>query len=42
MIEPALAAPPARERLIALCDSYFSHLEREVFPGGCFFACGRR
>ena len=38
VIEPALAAPAGRERLIALCDHYFSHLEREVFPGGCFFA----
>ena len=36
--EPALGAPAGRERLIALCDGYFSHLEREVFPGGCFFA----
>ena len=38
VIEPALAAPAGRERLLALCDHYFSHLEREVFPGGCFFA----
>ncbi len=38
VIEPALVAPAGRDRLIALCDHYFSHLEREVFPGGCFFA----
>jgi AcrR family transcriptional regulator len=38
VVDPALAAPAGLERLIALCDSYFSHLEREVFPGGCFFA----
>lgn len=38
VVDPALAAPPGRERLVALCDSYFSHLQREVFPGGCFFA----
>jgi AcrR family transcriptional regulator len=38
VIEPALGAPAGRERLVALCDGYFSHLEREVFPGGCFFA----
>ena len=38
VIEPALRAPAGRDRLIALCDHYFSHLEREVFPGGCFFA----
>jgi AcrR family transcriptional regulator len=24
-------------RLEALCDSFLSHLERKVFPGGCFF-----
>ena len=26
------------ERLLALCDSFLDHLERRVFPGGCFFA----
>jgi AcrR family transcriptional regulator len=30
-----LEAPLAR--LEALCDGYLSHLERQVFPGGCFF-----
>jgi AcrR family transcriptional regulator len=25
-------------RLEALCESFLSHLERRVFPGGCFFA----
>ena len=25
-------------RLQALCDGFISHLERRVFPGGCFFA----
>jgi AcrR family transcriptional regulator len=24
-------------RLEALCDAFLSHLERRVFPGGCFF-----
>ena len=26
------------ERLQALCESFLDHLERRVFPGGCFFA----
>ncbi len=26
------------QRLQALCDAFLSHLERLVFPGGCFFA----
>jgi AcrR family transcriptional regulator len=26
------------ERLLALCDSFLDHLQRRVFPGGCFFA----
>jgi hypothetical protein len=38
VIEPALAAPPGRPQLIALCDSYLDHLGRRTFPGGCFFA----
>jgi AcrR family transcriptional regulator len=25
-------------RLEALCEAFLSHLERRVFPGGCFFA----
>ena len=35
---PAMSAPEGLRRLRALCEGYFSHLEREVFPGGCFFA----
>jgi AcrR family transcriptional regulator len=30
-----VAAPLAR--LEALCEAFLSHLERRVFPGGCFF-----
>jgi AcrR family transcriptional regulator len=26
------------EQLVALCDSFLDHLQRRVFPGGCFFA----
>jgi AcrR family transcriptional regulator len=32
------AAPPGRERIVALADAFLDHLSREVFPGGCFFA----
>lgn len=31
-------APEGLERLEQLCDRYLSHVERGVFPGGCFFA----
>jgi AcrR family transcriptional regulator len=34
---PAMSAPEGLRRLRALCEAYFSYLEREVFPGGCFF-----
>jgi AcrR family transcriptional regulator len=35
---PALAAPQGIRRLSAACDAFLSHIERRVFPGGCFFA----
>jgi AcrR family transcriptional regulator len=38
VIEPALQAPPGIARLHALCEAFLAHLERGVFPGGCFFA----
>jgi AcrR family transcriptional regulator len=38
VIRPALAAPRGARRLIALCDAFLSHVERRVFPGGCFFS----
>jgi AcrR family transcriptional regulator len=34
--EPSLSAAPGRARLEAICDSWISYLERDVFPGGCF------
>lgn len=37
IVEPALAAPPGRGRLLTLCDNFFDYLARGVFPGGCFF-----
>jgi len=38
VVEPALRAPTAVERLRALCEEFLRHLDRGVFPGGCFFA----
>lgn len=35
---PALDAPKGVARLRAACDAFLSHIERRVFPGGCFFA----
>jgi AcrR family transcriptional regulator len=35
---PALEAPQGIRRLHAACDAFLSHIERRVFPGGCFFA----
>ena len=38
VVDPGLAAPPGTARVLALCDAFLSHVERRVFPGGCFFA----
>jgi AcrR family transcriptional regulator len=38
VLRPAARAPGGTERLGALVDAFLSHLERRVFPGGCFFA----
>jgi len=38
VVEPALAAAPGLPQLLAICDSFFDHLQRRTFPGGCFFA----
>ena len=38
VIQPALAAHPGLAQLAAVCEVFFSYLERRVFPGGCFFA----
>ena len=35
---PALSAPQGIRRLFAACEAFLSHVERQVFPGGCFFA----
>jgi AcrR family transcriptional regulator len=38
VLKPAVRARTGTERLAALVDAFLSHLERRVFPGGCFFA----
>jgi AcrR family transcriptional regulator len=38
VLQPALRAPRGIERLLAACETYLSHVERRVFPGGCFFS----
>lgn len=38
VLQPAARAPGGTKRLRVAADSYLLHLERRVFPGGCFFA----
>lgn len=38
VVAPALAEPDGLARVEALAERFLSHVEREVFPGGCFFA----
>jgi len=38
VLRPARTKPDGLRRLWALSDEFLSHLERNVFPGGCFFA----
>lgn len=38
IVEPTGGIDDPLERLLALCDGFLSHVERRVFPGGCFFA----
>jgi AcrR family transcriptional regulator len=38
VVVPALEVPEGARRLLAFCDGFLSHVERRVFPGGCFFA----
>ncbi len=37
VIDPGQAVPPGIDRVLALSDAFLSHVERGVFPGGCFF-----
>ena len=38
VLQPAAKAQAGTERLWALVEAFLSHLERRVYPGGCFFA----
>jgi AcrR family transcriptional regulator len=38
IVEPTQAIADPLDRLQALLDGFLSHLDRRVFPGGCFFA----
>src|SRR5205814_9410955 len=38
VVEPGLAYETPLARVEGLCEAFLSHLERGVFPGGCFFA----
>jgi len=38
VVAPALEIGTPLERLRALCEGFLAHVERYVFPGGCFFA----
>ena len=38
VVAPAEQATSPLEKLEVLCEEFLSHVERGVFPGGCFFA----
>ena len=38
VLNPGLDAPEGLAQLEGFCAAYLSYIEREVFPGGCFFA----
>lgn len=38
VVRPGLAADPGLDRVRSTCEAFLSHVERGVFPGGCFFA----
>jgi len=38
VLGPAREAPGGLSRVLALSEAFLGHLERRVFPGGCFFA----
>jgi len=38
VIAPAMQEPAGLQRLRSVVEYFLSHLEREIFPGGCFFA----
>jgi AcrR family transcriptional regulator len=38
VVAPAVGTGDGLRRVEALCERFLSHVERAVFPGGCFFA----
>ena len=38
VMAPAFDVPDGLDRLLAVCNGFLSHVERLVFPGGCFFS----
>ena len=38
VVTPGLDAPEGLAQLEGFCEAYLSYVERQVFPGGCFFA----
>ena len=38
VLTPGLDAPDGLAQLEGFCEAYLSYVERDVFPGGCFFA----
>src|SRR5262245_55097703 len=38
VLGPAGQSPGGLRRVLALSEAFLGHLERRVFPGGCFFA----
>jgi AcrR family transcriptional regulator len=38
VLVPAGKSPAGLDRIWALAEAFLTHLERRVFPGGCFFA----
>ena len=38
VVVPVQGQQPGAARLRALCDRYLAYMERQVFPGGCFWA----
>src|SRR6476660_7525166 len=38
VLGPASQSPGGLPRVLALSEAFLGHLERRVFPGGCFFA----
>lgn len=38
VLRPAMAVPSGIRRVRALAESFLLHLERRIYPGGCFFA----